>query len=107
MSRLIPTEYSDRAKQGFSAPDASWFRGERIDYINRLLRNPKAQIYEFVNRDYVSDVLDQHCRGEGNRRLLIWSLLSVEWWMRKCLGGDKADESPAEYYSFPAARKAG
>ena len=49
----------DRSKQGFSAPDASWFRGESIDYINRLLRDPRAQIYDFVNPAYVSRVLDQ------------------------------------------------
>ncbi|MGQ9581650.1 MAG: asparagine synthase (glutamine-hydrolyzing) [Armatimonadota bacterium] len=83
MSRLIPQEITERTKQGFSAPDASWFRGESIDYINRLLRNPKAMIYEFLRPEYVSKVLDEHCSGQMNRRLLIWSLLSFEWWLRK------------------------
>jgi asparagine synthase (glutamine-hydrolysing) len=88
MSRLIPREITERAKQGFSAPDASWFRGESIDYINRLLRNPKALIYEFLTPQYVSEVLDQHCSGHVNRRLLIWSLLSFEWWCRHFLAGE-------------------
>ena len=83
MSRLIPRETTERAKQGFSAPDASWFRGESIDYLNRLLRNPKARIYEFLSPQYVSGVLDDHSSGRVNRRLLIWSLLSFEWWLRK------------------------
>lgn len=83
MSRLIPDEITGRAKQGFSAPDASWFRGESIDYINQLLRDPKAMIYDFLMPDYVSAVLDDHCSGRVNRRLLIWSLLSFEWWLRK------------------------
>jgi asparagine synthase (glutamine-hydrolysing) len=87
MSRLIPPEITERAKQGFSAPDASWFRGESIDYINRLLRNPKALIYEFLTPEYVTGVLDQHCSGHVNRRLLIWSLLSFEWWCRHFLAG--------------------
>jgi asparagine synthase (glutamine-hydrolysing) len=82
MSRLMPREVTERAKQGFSAPDASWFRGESIDYINRLLRDPKAALYDFVRRDYVSAVLDDHCSGRRNRRLLIWSFLSFEWWLR-------------------------
>jgi asparagine synthase (glutamine-hydrolysing) len=85
MSRLIPLETVERTKQGFSAPDASWFRGESIDYINRLLRNPKALIYEFLTRDYVARVLDEHCSGRINHRLLIWSLLSFEWWCRRFL----------------------
>jgi asparagine synthase (glutamine-hydrolysing) len=85
MSRLIPPEITERTKQGFSAPDATWFRGESIDYINRLLRDPKARIYEFLRPRYVADVLDEHCSGKVNRRLLIWSLLSFEWWCRKFL----------------------
>lgn len=82
MSRLLPNEIISRKKQGFSAPDASWFRGESIDYINRLLRDPKALIYEFVSQKYVKNILDEHCSGRVNHRLLIWSLLSFEWWCR-------------------------
>jgi asparagine synthase (glutamine-hydrolysing) len=85
MGRLIPRETIERAKQGFSAPDASWFRGESIDYINRLLRDPKAKIYDFLEPGYVTGVLDEHCSGRVNKRLLIWSLLSFEWWCRQYL----------------------
>jgi asparagine synthase (glutamine-hydrolysing) len=90
MSRIIPPEVTDRAKQGFSAPDASWFRGESIDYINRLLRDRRAIIYEFLEPAFVAGVLDDHTSGRHNRRLLIWSLLSFEWWGRTFLGGDTA-----------------
>ncbi len=82
MSRLIPQDVTNRAKQGFSAPDASWFRGEIIDYINKLLRDPKARIYEHIRLPYVENVLDQHTAGKVNHRLLIWSLMSFEWWLR-------------------------
>lgn len=82
MSHLIPPAITERAKQGFSAPDATWFRGESIDYINRLLRRRQALIYDFLRPAYVAQVLDQHCSGQINRRLLIWSLLSLEWWLQ-------------------------
>ena len=65
MAASCPQEITDRTKQGFSAPDASWFRGESIDYINRLLRDPKALIYDFVQPEYVANVLDQHCSGQS------------------------------------------
>ena len=90
MSRYIPQEITDRTKQGFSAPDASWFRGESIDYINRLLRDPKARLYDCLSPAYVGQVLDQHCSGQANRRLLIWSFLSLEWWMRSYLHGERS-----------------
>ncbi len=82
MARLIPQGITTRAKQGFSAPDASWFRGESIQYINELLGHPKSLLNEFVNRDYVARILDEHTSGRINHRLLIWSLLSFEWWLR-------------------------
>ena len=85
LAALLPSEVTTRAKQGFSAPDASWFRGESIDYVNRLLRSPDAGIYEFLNGSYVNRVLDEHTDGRVNHRLLIWSLLSFEWWCRKFL----------------------
>ena len=82
MTRLIPLDITNRAKQGFSAPDASWFRGESIRYINDLLRDPKARLFDLINRDYVLKTLDEHTAGHVNHRLLIWSLLSFEWWLR-------------------------
>ena len=88
MSRLIPGDITQRAKQGFSAPDASWFRGESKDYVQRLLLDPKARIYEYLNPAYVRQRLDEHMSGQANRRLFIWSLLSFEWWCRNFLDGD-------------------
>ena len=85
MERVLPPAASGREKQGFSAPDASWFRGESIEYLNRLLRDPKARIYEFLDPAYVGRILDEHTSGRVNRRLLIWSLLSFEWWCRSFL----------------------
>jgi asparagine synthase (glutamine-hydrolysing) len=82
MARLIPADVIARAKQGFSAPDASWFRGQSIEYINGLLRQPNARINDVLQPEYVNQVLDEHCSGRVNRRLLIWSFLSLEWWLR-------------------------
>jgi asparagine synthase (glutamine-hydrolysing) len=82
MGRIIPPDVTERAKQGFSAPDASWFRGESIDYINALLRDPRARIYEFISPAYAIEKLDEHTAGRHNHRLFIWSLLSFEWWLR-------------------------
>jgi asparagine synthase (glutamine-hydrolysing) len=85
MARLIPAAVTERVKQGFSAPDASWFRGESIDYVNRFLRDPRARIYEFLQPAYVTRRLDEHTAGRHNHRLFIWSLLSFEWWCRRFL----------------------
>ena len=80
MRRYIPEEVAGREKQGFSAPDSSWFKGESIDFVRRALFDPKARIYEFLNRDCVQRLVSDHLEGRENRRLLIWSLLSFDAW---------------------------
>jgi asparagine synthase (glutamine-hydrolysing) len=81
MGRYIPSQITDREKQGFSAPDASWFKGESIDYVRRRVLNPKARIYDVLDREAVQSLVQDHLDGRENRRLLIWSLLNLEQFM--------------------------
>ncbi|MDY6879517.1 MAG: asparagine synthase (glutamine-hydrolyzing) [Thermodesulfobacteriota bacterium] len=85
MQRYVPAEITNGIKQGFSAPDASWFKGESIDYVNRTLFNNQAMIYDYLDRTAVHELIEEHLKGKQNRRLLIWSLLNVESWMRRYL----------------------
>lgn len=85
MERHVPKEITEAKKQGFSAPDASWFKGESIDFIKRTLFSGSARIYEFLDREAVQALVNEHLQGKQNRRLLIWSLISVEWWLKKYL----------------------
>lgn len=81
MVRYIPKEIAQAEKQGFSAPDATWFKGESIDFVRRVLLEGKPRIYEVLDRETVISLVNEHLRGERNRRLLIWSLLNVTTWM--------------------------
>jgi asparagine synthase (glutamine-hydrolysing) len=80
MERYIPAAITGREKQGFSAPDASWFKGDSIDYVRRELMDAKARIYEFLDYGAVSALVRDHLEGRENRRLLIWSLLNFNKW---------------------------
>jgi asparagine synthase (glutamine-hydrolysing) len=80
MRRYIPEAIVNRKKQGFSAPDASWFRGESIEFVQWQLFNHRARLYEFLDRDAVQELVCEHLEGKQNRRLLIWSLLNFEQW---------------------------
>jgi asparagine synthase (glutamine-hydrolysing) len=68
-------------KQGCFAPDASWFRGESIDYVRRTLMGKDARLFSYLDRTAVQELIRQHLDGEKNRRLLIWSLLTLEQWL--------------------------
>lgn len=49
LANYVPDMYASGIKQGFSAPDASWFKGESIDYVKDLLFDRKAKIYDYIN----------------------------------------------------------
>jgi len=85
MQRYVPEAVTTREKQGFSAPDASWFRGDSIEYVKRTLLGEHARIYEVFDRDAVAALVGDHLEGRENRRLLIWSLLCFENWYRRFL----------------------
>lgn len=82
LSRFVPESYTFGKKQGFSAPDASWFKGESIDYIKNLLYDKHARIFEYMQPESVFELMKDHFSGKTNRRLLIWSLLCFEWWLK-------------------------
>ncbi|MBT6050897.1 MAG: asparagine synthase (glutamine-hydrolyzing) [Candidatus Scalindua sp.] len=85
MERYIPKEVTDGKKQGFSAPDASWFRGESIEYVKRVIFNKNARIYEYFDHSVVQRLVNDHLEHRHNRRLFIWSLLNFEHWCENYL----------------------
>ena len=77
MASYIPAEIAEAQKQGFSSPDASWFKGESIEFVKRRLLNGGAPIHSVLDLEVLKSLVNQHLQGEQNRRLLIWSLLNV------------------------------
>ena len=90
VSSSLRTHKMSRTAMGLgSAPDASWFRGESIEFVRRTLLGPKARIYDFLDRTTIERLIRDHLDGRENRRLLIWSLLSFEQWCRTFLEGER------------------
>jgi len=86
MARRLPEVIVNGVKKGFSAPDASWFKGESIDYVRRILFDFDARIYQYLDRNAVLTLVNEHLDGRQNRRLFIWSLLNVECWLKETFG---------------------
>jgi asparagine synthase (glutamine-hydrolysing) len=81
MSRYIPDEITQAEKKGFSSPDASWFKGESIEFVKRKLHERNSKLFNLFDYDTVQSLLSEHLNGDRNRRLLIWSLLNLDSWM--------------------------
>ena len=80
MARYIPSDITKAEKQGFSSPDASWFKGESMAFVRRVLMEGDARLFTVLDREVVRELVNEHLNGEQNRRLLIWSLLNIEAW---------------------------
>ena len=83
LGKYLGQDTSAAEKQGFSSPDASWFRGESIDFVKSYLLNPNARIFEILDKASIEQLVQSHLSGAQNRRLLIWSLLNLEAWMEQ------------------------
>jgi len=79
MSDFLPRSIIERKKQGFSAPDESWYRGENFEYVKNRLLSGGGKAEQYIQRSFVEKTIDEHSKGT-NHRLLIWSLLCFEEW---------------------------
>jgi asparagine synthase (glutamine-hydrolysing) len=83
MMQHIPGEVIEREKQGFSAPDSSWFKGESIEYVKSRILAGRSPIYDYLDRDTITSLVGEHLEGKTNRRLFIWSLLILDEWLKQ------------------------
>ena len=97
MEKFIPEEIRNRRKQGFSSPDESWYRGPNLDFVQHVILDRKALLHNFISRKKIMEILDDHCRKRINRRLIIWSMLCFENWLKIFMDG----KPEASAFSFP------
>ena len=76
MDKYIPKTIDRADKQGFSAPDATWFRDESLDFVRNIIYDNDSRLWEFMDKVTVQNLVDEHIDGKTNRRLLVWSLLN-------------------------------
>jgi asparagine synthase (glutamine-hydrolysing) len=89
MSDILPERIINRKKQGFSAPDESWYRGENAQYVKDLLLGDNIASAQFINPEYVHQIIDEHCNKHINHRLLLWSFMCFEWWCKLFLNNER------------------
>lgn len=91
MLDFLPESIINRKKQGFSAPDESWYRGENAQYIKELLLSKKTVSSRFINPSYIEQIINEHIEQRINHRLLIWSFMNFEWWCKIFLNNERFD----------------
>jgi len=79
---LLPQALVEKRKQGFSPPDRTWYQGRNLSYVRDVLLDSAALSRGLFRPSKVEKVIDQHAHGTADHRLLIWSLLCLEWWQK-------------------------
>ena len=78
MRRLVPSEIADRQKQGFSAPDGSWWAGRSYGFVEDRLLNGHRRIHDVIERDEIRAVVEGHRDGtRSDGRHKIWAFLHL------------------------------
>ena len=81
LGAMLPPVIHQRAKQGFSIPQADWLRGA----FNPLLRDTLATLHrqDLFNQTVVQRLLDEHSSGQSDHKDRLWALLCFDLWSRE------------------------
>ena len=78
LSKYLGDKITSAKKQGFSSPDASWFKGESIEYVRKNLDSSTLSSQKILSKEFLQGYINEHLNGIENRRLFIWSFLNLE-----------------------------
>jgi len=82
MAGVLPEDVRNRDKSGFTPPQAAWFRQTQIGYTERLLMSDRARGRELWRAEFPGRILEEHRTRKRDHRLLLWTMICLEWWHR-------------------------
>ena len=68
--KYMPNDILEAQKQGFSSPDASWFKGKSISFVKKKLTDKNANIYNFMDYKSVNEILSLHFNGKEKQKAI-------------------------------------
>jgi asparagine synthase (glutamine-hydrolysing) len=78
---LLPGETVRRRKHGFGVPVGAWFRRELRPMVEDTLLD-RPRLGRWLRVKAVHDVYRDHMSGRGDRGHQLWTLLTLELWLR-------------------------
>jgi asparagine synthase (glutamine-hydrolysing) len=83
LTDLLPMEIWNRRKHGFGVPVGKWFReGELRTVFEDEVLAPGARSAEMLDPAVLRRLWDQHQGGAVEHSVRLWSLLTLERWLR-------------------------
>jgi len=84
---LLPHDIIYRTKMGFPTPLRQWFRDKENDSIISLLLRRKSFLSEYVNLNYVEELVAKQRGGVEDATDRLWRLLNLQVWGEMMFAG--------------------
>ncbi len=85
MRPILGNEIIDRPKMGFSVPLGNWFRGPLREFIQDIMLNPNAMIFEWIDEKKLKHIWKLQQQGTPFLESTIWAILMLELWANRFL----------------------
>ncbi|MCG8442537.1 MAG: asparagine synthase-related protein, partial [Caulobacterales bacterium] len=103
MDGVLPEPILTRPKSGFRVPVHEWLRGRLRDYLHDALLSPGSELAPYFDRAVMQSLVTEHDKGRVNREKELWSLLSLEVFLRTVRRAPREAERPAAPAASAAA----
>jgi asparagine synthase (glutamine-hydrolysing) len=80
---LLPPEILNRPKRGFGLPLPRWFRQDLAPYVAGMLCARESRVGSFLSPEAVRSIVAEHQAGAADNSDTIWSLLTLELFLRR------------------------
>ena len=80
--KLLPTEITERKKEGFPIPISKWLKNEARPFMRDLLSPATIKRRGLFDPVYIETMLKEFESGFADHSNLLWGLVSLELWHR-------------------------
>jgi len=80
---LVPPALLHRRKRGFGIPVDRWFRSDLRAYVDATLGAPGARVREHLRGEALNGLLAEHASGARDHGHALWTLLTLEVFLRR------------------------
>lgn len=77
---IVPDHILHRKKLGFPVPIRHWLKNEMYDWARQLIND--SHTGHLLNKQYILELFDKHCRGKMDYSRKIWTVLMFMLWHR-------------------------
>jgi len=85
---VLPASVLRRRKQGFGIPVQKWLRSDLREMVHDLLLDRNALYLGHLSGDVTKGILSKYDRGADELYEQVWSMFTLELWLRKFTGSE-------------------